>query len=156
MKGDTQLKRLEEMMLRQDLLRDYMLGLPRVQIKHAALKRLKEGDVILLHQNRLRLQVYDNGIAVAEGLPVRCASKLMLPISLKKPSAQQRAKGKKKAMLICALGSIRSKRLSAEESLDISDIDLSDAILVHDRKEIARGILVNVNNEIAVKITKVY
>ncbi len=38
----------------------------------------------------------------------------------------------------------------------MSDIELPHTILVHRDGEIARAILVNANNEVAVKITKVY
>ena len=55
MKTETQAVRLANMMQKRPLYPEYELALPWVQIKKSALKKLSEGDVLLLGLDSLRM-----------------------------------------------------------------------------------------------------
>ncbi len=154
MKGSLQADRLEEMMSRHPLFRDYTLELPVVRIRRNTLKQLAINDVLLLHMDLLRLCIYMSGQYVADATLLACGRYRMIRCLPPLPAEKVQEKGKYES-LHCLLGSFKSKSVEAGMEIDIEGIGLNKVSLVHKGKTIAGGMLVNVNNEIAVKIEKV-
>ena len=62
---------------------------------------------------------------------------------------------KKYDTLKLSFGTVQSKVLEVGETIDITHIDLGYVTLLSENKKLAEGSLINVDNEIAIKIEKV-
>lgn len=154
MRGETQADHLEEMMRKHPLFTYYELTLPSVALKRTNRKKLKAGDLILLHQERPSLTLYLDGCHVAKVQLDRCQKSISV-LELYTDSERESLNEKKYEILRCSFGNIQSKALSKGMKLDISELDLTKLTLFVEGEAVAEGRPVWVENELAVEIIKV-
>ena len=149
MKHKTQAVGLLHMVQACSLYDTYVIALPLVWVSKKRLKCLDTEDVILLGLDRF------TGVLLKDGMV--CADLILGVHGLQITQVMQEAldfKESKKhiaVMFVCA--NVKLNRLEAGQIIEVVDIEAVDVIA--EGKKIAKGSLVCVNNEIAVKINKV-
>ena len=155
MKSETQAFHLAKMMQDHTLYTKYELTLPLVSVRSTKLKNLSLDDVLLLGLNVLEFVLMD-----AESICANVVLKEMeniheLEITHLGEEAIKPIDSKKYDTLKLSFGTLQSKVLEVGETIDITHIDLGKVTLVSEGEKLAEGSLINVDNEIAIKIDKV-
>ena len=149
MKHKTQAVRLCEIVQAHSLYDAYMLVLPLVWVSKIRLKTLDKEDVILLGLDRFKGVLVKDGMLCADvilgvqGLKITQVMKVALDLEESKKHVA--------VMFVCA--NVKLNRLEVGQIIEVTDLEQVDVIT--EGKKIAKGSLVCVNNEIAVKINKV-
>jgi flagellar motor switch/type III secretory pathway protein FliN len=149
MKHKTQAVGLLHMVQAHSVYATYELALPLVWVSKKRLKILDEEDVILLGLDRFK------GVLVKDGM--LCADTILgahgLQITQMMQEALDLEESKKHVPVMFVCANVKLNRLEVGQIIEVTDIEQVDVIA--EKKKIAKGSLVCVNNEIAVKINKV-
>ncbi|MCD6654127.1 MAG: hypothetical protein LT067_05110 [Sulfurovum sp.] len=154
MKTETQAVRLANMMQKRPLYPEYELALPWVQIKKSALKKLSKGDVLLFGLDSLKMILVDDKKSIA-GVQLDATHQNSVEIIYVNEEMQQQVSEKKYKILKCSFGFVQSRKLEIGHRMSISSLNLKEVALFVEGVCIAKGSLVNVDEEIAIEITKV-
>ena len=154
MKTETQAVRLASMMQKRPLYPEYELALPWVQIKKSALKKLSEGDVLLLGFDSFKMILIDGEKSIA-GVRLEAMHQNSVEIIYLNEEIQTLACEKKYKILKCSFGFVQSRKLEIGHKMSISSLNLKEVALFVEKVCIAKGFLVNADEEIAIEIAKV-
>ena len=155
MNGETQANRLAQLMQNKGHLPSYELALPLVTVRSSSVKKLASGDVLLLGLNSLECVLLDSGKICANVVLIKQQNRHGLKIVevAKNPSIP--SDSKKYEIFKLSFGMIQSRTLLVGHMIDIAQINLDEVALLLKEKKIATASLINVDDEIAVKIDKV-
>ena len=149
MKHKTQAVGLLHMVQAHSVYDTYELSLPLVWVSKKRLKTLNAEDVVLLGLDRFK------GVLVKDGM--LCADAILGVHGLQITQVMQETldleEGKKHSAMMFVCATVKLNRLEAGQIIEVADLVQVDVIV--EEKKIAKGSLVCVNNEIAVKINKV-
>ena len=155
MKAETQALHLEKMMQKHNLYPEYELALSPIQVKKSSLKKLSNGDILLLGLTSLNMILIEEGEVCANVVidKIENSSKLRI-IQLNKSMIEQ-TNSKKYETVKISFGMIQSRKLEIGHNIGIASLNMQEVILIAEDKNIAKGSLVNVDEEIAVQIDEV-
>jgi len=155
MRGETQSVHLAKMMQKHKLYPEYELTLPFLLVKKNSLKKLSKGDVLLLGDENLNLKLLkeDNFFGNVEIEESRNSRKIKI-MNIQKET-ELTSHSKKHEIIKCSFDFLQSRIFEVGHKIDISSIDLGKVNLLIEKKKLAEGKLVNVEEEIAIEITKV-
>ena len=155
MKRETQALHLAKIM--QDHIKgpSYEFALPLVMVSNKKLKKLSVDNVLLTGFDTMDCILIDEDEVCAD-LQLKKVNKIynteivhLQRSPIKKPDS------KKYEILKFSFGRVHSKALEPGQMIDITHIDLESINLVLNDQTIAEGSLVNVDDEIAIKIKRV-
>ena len=156
MKHETQALHLAKMMQKHTRYPMYELTLPLITVRSNKLKKLSVDDVLLTGFDRLEFLLIDRDTI--------CANMQLKPMEnthgaeivyLTEDTIKQ-SNSKKYKTLKISLGTVQGKALEIGSTIDITHINLEKVTILSEGKTIAEGSLVNVDEEIAIQIKKVY
>jgi ribosomal protein S8E len=155
MRGETQSVHLAEMMQKHKLYPEYELVLPLLFVKKNNLKKLSKGDVLLLGDDHLNLKLlkedeFFGNVEIEESENSRKIKIINIQKHTEKPNHS-----KKYEIVKCSFDFLQSRSFEVGHKIDISSTDLGKVNLLIGNKKLAEGKLVNVDEEIAIEITKV-
>ena len=155
MRGETQSVHLAKMMQKHKLYPEYELALPFLLVKKNSLKKLFKGDVLLLGDDHLNLKLLkEDGSFVNVEIEESKNSRKVKIVNIHKQTEIPNH-SKKYEILKCSFDFLQSRNFEVGHKIDISSIDLGKVNLLIGKKKLAEGKLVNVDEEIAIEITKV-
>ena len=155
MKHETQALHLANMMQKHVSYPTYELTLPLVKVRNNKLKKLNENDLLLTGIDRLELLLM-NGNTIYATMRLRMMKNAHgAEIVHVAEDTIEQSDSKKYKILKISFGTVQSKALEIGSTIDITHVDLEKVTLVSECKIIAEGSLVNVDEEIAIKIKKV-
>ncbi len=154
MRDETQASRLEKLVRKHPLFRDYTLMLPPVEIKRSDLKSVHRGDVIVLPIHSLKLELWYEGSACATALMESCGKGLRVTKIVDKKTYSSN-NSKKYELLFSLFGSVQSREIKEETRIDIGALDMQRVELRNADRKIAQGRLVRAGDQIAIEIEKV-
>ncbi len=152
MKDKTQALNLKELMQRHTLYFDYELALSHIYVKRSSFKKLSKGDILLLGLDSLNMILLDKNQICASAVLSR-SSKVKI-VQLNKSMIEQ-SDYKKYVIVKISFGMIQSKKLEIGYHIGVASLKLQEVIISVEDKNIAKGSLVNVDEEIAVQIEEV-
>ncbi len=155
MRGETQSVHLSKMMQKHKLYPEYELTLPFLLVKKNSVKKLSKGNVLLLGDTNLNLKLLkeDGSFANVEIEESRNSRKIQIVNIQNKTEISNHSK--KYEILKCSVDFLQSRSFEVGHKIDISSIDPGKVNLLIENKKLAEGKLVNVDEEIAIEITKV-
>jgi hypothetical protein len=155
MKDETQSLHLAQLMQEQKHYPSYELVLPSSLVKKSSIKKFSEGDVLLVGYSSLSLRLLknDNSFANVEIEESNNSRKIKI-VNIEENNSIP-TQNKKYETLKYSFSFLQSRVFEVNHKIDISSIDLEKLNLVVNNKVVAQGTLVNVDDEIAIKITKV-
>jgi len=155
MRGETQSVHLAKIMQKHKLYPEYELLLPFLLVKKNSLKKLSKGDVLLLGDDHLNLKLLkeDELFGNVEIEESKNSRKIKIINIDKHPELPSHSK--KYETVKCSFGFLQSRSFEVGHKIDISSLDLGNVNLIIEHKKLAEGKLVNVDQEIAIEITKV-
>jgi len=155
MRGKTQSVHLAKMMQRHKFYPEYELVLPFLLVKKNNLKKLSKGNVLLLGDDSLNLKLLkDDALCGNVKIEESTNSRVIKIIDIQSYTTATN-NSKKYEQLKCSFSFLQSRAFEVGHKIDISSIDLEKVNLHIDNKKIAEGSLINVDEEIAIEITKV-
>ena len=155
MKSETQAFHLAKMMQDHTHYPKYELALPLVSVRSKKLKNLSLDDVLLLGLNVLEFVLMNAETICANVVLKEMENIHELEIVHTDEDRVYLLDSKKYDILKLSFGTVQSKVLEVGETIDITHIDLGKVTLLSENKKLAEGLLINVDNEIAIKIDKV-
>jgi hypothetical protein len=155
MNGETQANRLAQLMQKKGHLTSYELALPLVTVRSSSLKNLILGDILILGLNSLECVLLDSADICANVVLVKYNGRYSLKIVEMEKQTPMPNNSKKYETFKLSFGMIQSRTLSVGNMIDITQINLNEVDLLLKEKKIATASLINVDDEIAVKIDKV-
>jgi hypothetical protein len=155
MKGETQAVHLSHIMQKHKLYPEYELVFPLVKAKRTVLKKLTQGDVLLLGLEQLALVLLSEGKVCANVVIHEGNNSLKIKIISLEENSIETNDSKKYEVLKCSFGMLQSRKLEVGHKIDIASLNLEKVKLFIETENRAEGILVKVDNEIAIEITKV-
>jgi len=155
MKRETQAQRLAEMVQNQIQYPAYELALPLVEVRRSKLKKLSVGDVLLTGFDRFEFVLIEGQSVCARTVFEYTGNTTKIEIVDLSADFIGNDDNKKYSTLQCSFGTVKSKVLALKHVIDIAHIDLEQVSLSSEGKAIAQGVLVNVDDEIAIQIKKV-
>jgi len=155
MRGETQALHLEKMMQKHKLYPEYELALSPIQVKKNSMKKLSKGDILLLGLTSLNMILLEEGEVCANVVinKIKKSSKIKI-IKLSKSTIKQ-SDSKKYETVKISFGMIQSRKLEIGHTIGIVSLNMQEVILTVEDENIAKGSLVNVDEEIAVQIDEV-
>jgi len=155
MKRETQAQRLAEMVQNQIQYPAYKLAFPLLEVRRSKLKKLSVDDVLLTGFDRFEFVLIDGKSVCARTVFGYAGNIPKIEITDLSEDTIEDSGNKKYSILECSFGTVKSKVLELKHAIDITHIDLEQVSLSSEGKAIAQGILVNVDEEIAIQIKKV-
>lgn len=155
MKGETQADALASLVQKKKQYPEYEVALPAFMVKHSALKKLVSGDVFLVGLSQLELSLYTDSKICADVKLFSDENIQKLKITYLHKDTLQQEHTKKYEIIRCSFGMLQSRELEVGYKVGITQLNLEEVKLFVNDKHIADGRLVEVDNEIAVKIIKV-
>jgi len=155
MKSETQAFHLAKMMQDHTRYAKYELVLPLVSVRNKKLKELSPDDVLLLGLNVLEFVLMDTERLCANVVLKEIKNIHELEITHVDKVTIGPIDSKKYKTLRLSFGTVQCKVLEVGETIDVTHIDLGKVTLFSENKKLAEGSLINVDNEIAIKIDKV-
>ena len=152
MESETQALHLAKMMQKHIHHTQYELALPFVRIRRSALKKLSENDVLLLEMNVLDFILLEGDVICADLTLQRVEGNDVIVITHVHDKAIVVNESHKYKTIKLSFGKSQIKSLEVGKSLELTQFDLEKIMLISDDKKIAEGSLVNVDNELAMKI----
>ncbi len=155
MKAETQALHLEKMMQKHTLYPEYELALSPIQVKRSSLKKLSKGDIFLLGLDSLNMILLEEGDMCANVMlnKIENSSKIKI-IQLNKSMIEQ-SDSKKYETIKLSFGMLQSRILKVGHQIETVQLNLKEISVYVDGENIAKGSLVNVDEEIAVQIDEV-
>jgi hypothetical protein len=155
MRDETQSIHLAQMIQKHKVYPEYELIFPLVMVKKNSLKKLSNGDVLLLGYDSLSLKLLqDDGLFGNLEIEDSKNSRKIKILNIKKDNFIS-TNSKKYEILKCSFSFLQSRIFEVNHKIDISSLNLEKVNLLIDNKKIAEGALVNVDKEIAIEIMKV-
>ena len=155
MRGKTQSLHLAKMMERHKFYPEYELVLPLLFVKKNKMKKLSKDDVLLLGDDCLNLKLLkDDAFCGNVKIEESSNSRVIKIVDIESYMAIT-GNSKKYEPLKCSFSFLQSRVFEVGHKIDISSIDLEKVNLFVGNKKVAEGSLVNVDDEIAIEITKV-
>ena len=155
MKGETQALHLAKMMKNYIHTVPYELALPLVTVRSSKLKKLSVKNILLLDLKVLEFILIEGDTICADlRLKNRDGSYVSEIIQLQQKTIPAYDSNKYETIKL-SFGECQMKSLEVGNNLDLAQFDLEKIMLMRGDKKIAEGSLVNIDNEIAVKINKV-
>jgi len=155
MRGETQSSHLANMIQKHKLYPEYELVLPLFLVKKNSLKKLSEGDIFLLGDESLNLKLLQEGDMYANvEIQDTQNSRRINIVSIQKNTVMG-TNSKKYENVKCSFSFLQSRVFEVGHTIDISSVDLKKVDLFVGDKQLAKGILINVDEEIAIQIEKV-
>ncbi len=156
MKGETQSLHLQKMMQLQKHHPEYALVLAPMEVKRKSLKHLTKGELLLLGLTYLDLYLQNSeGFCAKVVLSYRNETVKLQIVSFDKMSADT-SNSKKYEKVFCVFGRVQSRTLDEGHNIEIPITELHEVTLFWEDKKQAAGLLVMVEDEIAIEITEVY
>ena len=155
MRGETQALNLEKMMQKHKLYPEYELAFPPIQVKKNALKKLTSGDLFLLGMHRLEMILLEEGNISANVVLNESGNGSKIKIIKLNGSTTEQTNSKKYEVVEFSFGIIQSRTLEVGHQIETAQLNLQEVLLHVNGKNIAKGSLVNVDEEIAVQIDEV-
>ena len=155
MKGETQAVHLSHIMQKHKLYPEYELALPFVKVKKNSLKKLRQGEILLLGLEGLELILLSEESICANVVLNEAHNSFKVKITNLVKDMDISNDSKKYEVLKCSFGMLQSRKLEVEHKIDIASLNLHEVLLYAEGKNIAKGSLVNVDEEIAIEITEV-
>ena len=155
MNGETQANRLAQLMQKNGHLPTYELTLPSVLVRHTQIKKLLVDDILLLGQNSLVSTLLVNNKICANMILTKHNNRHTLQIVKMQETPIKTTDSKKYGRIKLLLGTVQSRSLDVGHMIDIAQVNFEKVTLMHKEKKIATGTLINVDNEIAVKIVRI-
>ncbi len=155
MKGETQAIHLEKMMQKHKLYPEYELALSPIEVKKNSIKKLTKGEVFLLGLDSLNLILIEEGEICANAVIKKSENSSKLKIIQLKRSTIEQGDSKKYETIKISFGMIQVRKLEIGHTIGITSLNLQEVTLVVDDENIAKGSLVNVDEEIALQIDEV-
>ena len=155
MKSETQAFYLAKMMQEHTRYPKYELSLPLVAVSNSKLKKLAVDDVLLLGLDVLEFVLMDGERICANLLLKQMENMHEIEIYNLDIASYRQIDSKKYKTLNCSFGTVQSKVLEVGHRIDITHMDLNKVDLVVEGIKLAEGSLVNVDEEISIKIDKV-
>jgi len=155
MKSEAQAFRLAKMMQNHADYPKYELALPLIMVRSNKLKRLSVEDVLLVGFDTLEFLLIDGDTICANIRLKQKGNMYGAEIINLKTDTIEPINSKKYKILNISFGTVQTKELEVGIMIDITHIDLEKVKLVLAGETIAEGSLVNVDEEIAIKIKKV-
>jgi len=156
MKAETQANALASLVQKKNSFKKYELILPLFQVKQSILKKLEVGNVLLLGLNGLILFLVSESEICASVKIVREKNIYKLKINNIQKNMLTQRYTEKYQTIKCSFGFIQSKKLEVGNKISTKDINFKKTRLFVKEKNLAEAILVKINNEIALEVTKVY
>lgn len=155
MRGETQSVHLAEMMQKHKLYPEYELMLPFLLVKKNSLKKISKGDVFLFGDVNLNLKLLEESGSFGNVEIEESRNSRKIKIVNIQNQTELSNHSKKYETLKCSFGFLQSRSFEVGHKIDISSIDLGRVNLFVNTEKLAEGKLVNVDEEIAIEITKV-
>ncbi len=155
MRGETQSLHLAKIMQKHKVYPEYELVLPFLLVKKNSVKKLSKGDVLLFGDDHLNLKLLRNDEFFANVKIEESENSRKIKITNIQKHTDISSNSKKYKMLKCSFSFLQSRIFEVDHKIDISSLNLEKVNLIIDNKKIAEGTLVNVDEEIAIEITKV-
>ncbi len=156
MKRETQALHLAKMMQDHIPYLRYELALPLCRVRSSKLKKLSTNDVLLLDIKVLEFVLIEGDFICAELVVQRVDGNFVIVIThLHKELILLNDHNKYETVKL-SLGECHMNGLEVGNKIDISLYDLEKIMLIVDNKKRAEGSLVNVDNELAVKINTLF
>ena len=152
MVSETQAVHLAQMMQNRIHNPQYELALPFVKIRKSTLKKLKMNDVLLLEMNVLEFILLEEDVICADLTLQRVEGSDVIVITCLHNKTIVSNESHKYETIKLSFGKYQMKSLEVGKSLAFTLFDLEKIMLISDDKKIAEGSLVNVDNELAIKI----
>jgi hypothetical protein len=155
MKAETQSLNLRKMMDGQKLYPQYDLALNSVCVKKKSLNNLEVGSLLLLGMDYLHMVLLENSkiCASVKLVNVGDCSKIEI-ISLEETTANV-CDSKKYENILCLLGKVNCRKLELGHKVGISSLGINKIEIFRDNNIYAKGLLVSVDDEIAIEITEI-
>jgi hypothetical protein len=155
MRGETQSLHLVKMMQKRKLYPEYELILPFLLVKKNSIKKLSKGDILLVGDDRLNLNLLkDDGFFANIEIEESENSRKIKIIDIQIDTGLS-DHSKKYEIVKCSFDFLQSRTFEVDHKIDISSVNLKKVNLIIKNKKVAEGSLVNVDEEIAIEITKV-
>ncbi len=155
MKGETQSVHLRQMMQRQQHLPEYSLVMPLFALKRKSLKKLESADLLLLGSEQLELYLQKGAALVAKAVVENSGESVKLSIVSLEEVVVNTSDSKKYENIVASFGAVQCRTLEVGHKIELSQTDLQEVTLFTGEVQQAKGLLVTVDDEIAVKITEV-
>ncbi|MBD3789658.1 MAG: hypothetical protein IE885_04730 [Campylobacterales bacterium] len=154
MKSETQASKLARLMQDRSKYPEYELALPLFGVRKSALKKLALNDVLLLGLGTLELVLIENERIKAAARVEKGQPNTLKIIYLSKDTLQQ-VPDQKYKIVKCSFGKLPCKKLEIGHTCNIAMLNLQEVELFVEGNKLAAGSLVNVDEEIAIQISKV-
>jgi len=155
MRGETQANHLLKMMQKHKLYPEYELALSLIQVKKNSLKKLSKGDILLLGLDSLKMILLEEGEICASVVIDESENSSKVKITQLNTSTTEQSDSKKYETVKISFGMIQSRKLEVGHKIGLTSLGLEEITLVIEDENIAKGSLVNVDEEIAVRIDEV-
>ena len=155
MKAETQANSLASLVKRKKKYPEYELVLPFMFVKSSALQKLAVDDVILLGLNHLELYLLSETNIMTKADLISKDNRQKIKITYLTQDTFKQEHTKKYETLKCSFSNLQSRKFEVGFEVSIEEINLQELNLYVEEKNIATAILVKVDDEIALKVTKV-
>jgi len=155
MRGETQANHLVKMMQKHKLYPEYELALSPIQVKKNSLKKLAKGDILLLGLDSLNMILIEEGEVCASVVINKTENSSKLRITQLNKSTIEQSDSKKYDTVKISFGMIQSRKLKVGHNIGVTSLKLQEVTLTVEDKNLAKGSLINVDEEIAVQIDEV-
>jgi hypothetical protein len=152
MRAETQSVHLEKMMQRQKYYPEYELIFPPFEIKKSALKRLQVDDILMLGLNYMDLLLLSENKIHAHVQINFNENFKYIKIMHTNEAIFGESESKKYEILKCSFGFVQVKKLEVGHKVSMLQANLQNVKLFIKDRYIADATLINVENEIAMKI----
>jgi len=155
MKGETQSVHLQKMMQQHKRYPEYELALPFFSIKKKNLKKISQGDVLLLGLDFLDLVLLKEGKACAKLTVESVAESVKLRISSLVEETEDTSNSKKYENILSTFTTLQIRKLEVGHKVEVPISEISETVLFSHHEKSFKGLLVTVDDEIAIEITEV-
>jgi len=155
MKGETQTVHLQKMMQQHKRYPEYELALPPFSIKKKSLKKMGQGDVLLLGMDFLDLELLKEGEVCAKVTVEHVAEATKLRIVSLHKIAARANNSKKYENILPIFTTLQIRKLEVGHKVEVPTSEISEIALFSANKKCFKGLLVTVDDEIAIEITEV-
>jgi len=155
MRDETQALHLAKMMQKHKLYPEYELALSPIQVKKNSLKKLSKGDIFLLGLDSLNMILVEEGEICANVVMNKSENSRKIKITQLNGETTKQSDSKKYETVKISFGMIQSRKLEVGHTIGVTSLSLQEVTLWIEDENIAKGSLVNVDEEIAVQIDEV-
>lgn len=155
MKGETQSVHLQKMMQQHKRYPEYELALPLFSIKKKNLKKIAEGDVLLLGLDFLDLLLLKEREVCAKLTVESVADSVKLRITSLVEESENTTNSKKYENILSTFATLQIRKLEVGHRVEVPTSEINEIALFSHQRKCFKGLLVTVDDEIAIEITEV-